>query len=309
MCTVIVAFDPDATTPLVVAALRDEMRSRPWDGPGHHWPDHPGVIGGRDRLAGGTWLAVDPTGPRTAALLNGWPWDGRMPWEGTYPASRGDLPLHTLARHARDRRGGRDPLEGEDPTRYAPFHLLDADTRRATLHSWDGRCLDARPLPPGVTTIVNTGLDPDDPRAARHTPEFARTRPDPDLGDPALDLPDPGEAAASVPGSDEARGPHDAVRRIWGEWPRLITEAAGSTPRSAGVGPTPGDPSALIAHADLGNGQVWGTGSVTLLAFGRGEVRYAFTDTPARPEAWRMIPARALRRKSGRTGGGEAGRD
>ena len=275
MCTVIVGFDPDATTPLVVVALRDEMRSRPWEGPAHHWPERPTLIGGRDRLAGGTWLAVDPTGPRTAALLNGWPWDGRMPWEGAYPASRGELPLRALARHARDPRGGRSPLEGEDPTRYAPFHLLDADARHATLHSWDGRCLDTRSLPTGVTTIVNTGLDPADPRAARHTPEFARTRPDPDLA--ALDtlVMDTGE---------------EAVRRVWGRWPELVTEAARAKPRTPGTGPEQGDPSGLVAHADLGDGQVWGTGSVTLLALARDGVRYAFTDAPDRPEAWRMVP-------------------
>ena len=275
MCTVIVGFDPDATTPLVVVALRDEMRSRPWEGPAHHWPERPTLIGGRDRLAGGTWLAVDPTGPRTAALLNGWPWDGRMPWEGAYPASRGELPLRALARHARDPRGGRSPLEGEDPTRYAPFHLLDADARHATLHSWDGRCLDTRSLPTGVTTIVNTGLDPADPRAARHTPEFARTRPDPDLA--ALDtlVMDTGE---------------EVVRRVWGRWPESVTEAARAKPRTPGTGPEQGDPSGLVAHADLGDGQVWGTGSVTLLALARDGVRYAFTDAPDRPEAWRMVP-------------------
>lgn len=277
MCTVIVGFDPDAATPLVVAALRDEMLSRPWDRPARHWPDRPDLIGGRDRTAGGTWLAVDPTGPRVAALLNGWPWDGRMPWEGTYPASRGELPLHALERRAR---GGRDPLAGQDPTRYAPFHLLDADAHRATLYSWDGRCLDARSLPKGVTTLVNTGWDATDPRAVRHTPEFARTRPDPDPTEPEAGWTDEPETAGKVP---------EAVERIWGRWPGLITEAAHATPRSAGVGTAKGDPAALIAHAELGQGQVWATGSVTLVAMGRDSVRYALTDDPARPEAWRMI--------------------
>ncbi|WP_026129311.1 NRDE family protein [Nocardiopsis prasina] len=257
MCTVIVGFDPDARTPLVVAALRDEMRSRPWSWPAPHWPQRPHLVGGRDQLAGGTWLAVDPHKRRMAALLNGWPWDGTMPWEGTYPASRGDLPLRALSTQ-------RDPLAGEDPTRYAPFHLLDADAHSATLYSWDGRCMDIRSLPRGVTTLVNTGLDPADPRAARHTPEFARTRPDPDL--------------------PEATTPEE----IWGEWPALIAKAAHERPRSAGTTPG-GDPTGLIAHADLGDGQVWATGSVTLVALDRDTVRYAFTDTPAAPEPWKMI--------------------
>ncbi|NKZ01247.1 NRDE family protein [Nocardiopsis alborubida] len=269
MCTVIVGFDPGADTPLVIAALRDEMSSRPWDRPARHWPDRPDLVGGRDRLAGGTWLAVDPTGPRTAALLNGWPWDGRMPWEGTYPASRGELPLRALA-HA-GRNPGRDPLHGDDPTLYAPFHLLDADAHRAGLRSWDGRCLDTRPLPVGVSMVVNTGLDPDGPRAARHTPEFARTRPDP------ADL-------------SRAKG----VEEIWGEWPRLVNEAANSAPRSAGPDES-GDPTGLVARADLGGGRTWETGSVTLLAMDRETVRYAFTDAPADPGAWRMVDTSAPR--------------
>ncbi|MFW6641011.1 NRDE family protein [Nocardiopsis algeriensis] len=258
MCTVIVGFDPDADTPLVVAAIRDEMRDRPWDGPGRHWEDRP-FVGGRDRRAGGTWLAVDPARSRACALLNGWPWDGRMPWEGTYPASRGELPLRALERPARD------PLHGEDPTLYAPFHLLDAGAHHAHLYSWDGRCLDSRQLGAGVSILVNTGLDPADPRAVRHTPEFARTRPDP-------------ARLADAHGVEE----------VWGQWPELITRAARDTPRSAGLDET-GDPTGLIAHADLPDGQVWATGSVTLLAVDRDTVRYAFTDAPADPGAWRTI--------------------
>ncbi|GHD20272.1 NRDE family protein [Nocardiopsis kunsanensis] len=263
MCTVVVGFDPQAHTPLVVAALRDEIRSRPWDRPARHWPDRPALVGGRDRLADGTWLAVDTARSRTAALLNGWPWDGSMPWEGSYPASRGDLPLQALSHQ------GRTPLQGQDLTRYAPFHLIDADPYRATLHSWDGRCLDTRSLPVGVSTVVNTGLDPADPRSARHTPEFAATRPDPEH-----------LAALEDPES------------IWGAWPSLIARAARERPRSAGTDDS-GDPSALIAHADLGQGQVWATGSVTLVAADRESLRYAFTSRPADPAAWEMIDVRS----------------
>ncbi|WP_028647048.1 NRDE family protein [Nocardiopsis sp. CNT312] len=259
MCTVIVGFDPGADTPLVIAAVRDEMRDRPWDGPGRHWPDHPDAVGGRDRSAGGTWLAVDTARARTAALLNGWPWDGRMPWEGTYPASRGDLPLRALAQH------GRDALAEVDAGRYAPFHLLDADAHRAVLHSWDGRRLDTRPLSAGVSVIVNTGLDPAAPRVVRHRPEFARTRPDP-------------AGLAAAPDTGE----------IWGDWVDLLAAAARDTPRSAGTGGA-GDPSGLIAHAELGDGKVWATGSVTLVAADAGTVRHAFTTDPADSRSWRVV--------------------
>ena len=262
MCTVIVGFDPGAHTPVVITAFRDEMRSRPWDRTAHHWPERPTLLGGRDRLAGGTWLAVDTARPRVTALLNGWPRDGGMPWEGTYPASRGELPLHALSTQFRD------PLHDLDLTSYAPFHLLDADAHRATLHSWDGRCLDIRPLPKGVNVVVNTGLDPTDPRVLRHTPTFARTRPDPLLV------------------------PDTPIDQVWGDWPGLVTEAARAPARSVGG---KGDPSALIAHADLGKGRIWATGSVTLVALDRQNLRYAFTSDPADPDAWYDVQTTAMR--------------
>ena len=42
---------PDA----LLAANRDERLDRPWDPPAEWWPDRLGMVGGRDRDAGGTW--------------------------------------------------------------------------------------------------------------------------------------------------------------------------------------------------------------------------------------------------------------
>ncbi len=61
-----VAAHPDYA--LVVAANRDEVYSRDAV-PAGFWPDAPQVLGVRDRLAGGTWLAVTTTG-RFAAVTN-----------------------------------------------------------------------------------------------------------------------------------------------------------------------------------------------------------------------------------------------
>ena len=52
-------------------AVRDEDPQREWDALGPWWPEqYPGVIGIRDRRAGGAWLAVDPQRRRLAVLLN-----------------------------------------------------------------------------------------------------------------------------------------------------------------------------------------------------------------------------------------------
>jgi len=68
MCLIVVAWQASPRIRLAVAANRDEFFARPaatatW------WPDAPGVLGGRDLVAGGTWLGVTRAG-RLAALTN-----------------------------------------------------------------------------------------------------------------------------------------------------------------------------------------------------------------------------------------------
>ncbi|ASU84338.1 hypothetical protein CDO52_17400 [Nocardiopsis gilva YIM 90087] len=272
MCTAIVGFDPEAEVPLLLVAIRDEMVERGWEGPDRHWPRYPDLLGGRDPREGGTWLAVRTSeghgkGPRVGALLNGWPRGDRTPnLEPTVPAdvdrlSRGRLPL-LMAEY------GTLGLGTEDLHRYEPFHLLGADAESAVLYSWDGRELAEQTLPPGVSVLVNTGLDRDEPRAKRHTPLFEEARPRPGAG--VLRT---------------AREPDE----IWGAWRRLVDEAARGPARTGGLGPDPDDPSSLIARADLGHGRVWASGSVSLVACSEQEARYAFTGAPGDPSAWRVL--------------------
>ena len=103
-------LDPGAPWPLLLAAVRDEFVDRAWDPPAEHWPEQaPGVVGGRDRTAGGTWLAV--RADAVAALLNG----VRLPPAGARP-SRGGLPLAALTGTAR--------LTAADLAGYDGFHLV-----------------------------------------------------------------------------------------------------------------------------------------------------------------------------------------
>src|SRR5258706_10790298 len=68
MCTAILSIQPGA--PVLLAGVRDELADRAWQPPGRHWPDYPGLVGGRDLQAGGTWLALAPEARRGACVLN-----------------------------------------------------------------------------------------------------------------------------------------------------------------------------------------------------------------------------------------------
>jgi hypothetical protein len=172
MCTVVLRFRPGTAWPLLLGAVRDEFADRAWDPPGQHWGDR--LTGGRDRVAGGTWLAVDPDRPAVAALLNGprlpVPADGRRP-------TRGDLPVAAL-------RG--DPLP--DPARYDGFHLVVGSPAAVDVWTWDGTDLTHRALDAGDHVIVNAGVDADTPLVARLLPEMAALpAPDPEPGKPVAE--------------------------------------------------------------------------------------------------------------------------
>lgn len=169
MCTVLLRLRPDAAWPVLLGAVRDEFVERPWDPPGAHWDGAwERIIGGRDRTAGGTWLAVDPQRPALAALLN-----GRRrppPPTGTRP-TRGTLALEVLA-------SGTVP-DDDVIADYDAFHLLHATPVGATVWSWDGEQRRERALEPGDHLLVNLGVDAsEDPLVDHFRPLLAAT-PDP----------------------------------------------------------------------------------------------------------------------------------
>jgi hypothetical protein len=175
LCTVVILFRPEHDWPVLIAANRDERRDRPWRAPGAHWPDRPGVIGGIDLLAGGSWLGINDVG-LVAAILNR---QGALGPEAG-KRSRGELVLDAL--DFADAAEAATALSGLDPLAYRPFNLLIADNRDALLvihRDGGGRTpMAVRPLPEGLTMI--TSLEPDDPNSARirfHRPRFAAAPP------------------------------------------------------------------------------------------------------------------------------------
>jgi Transport and Golgi organisation 2 len=266
MCTAVLSIESGGL--VLLAGVRDELVDRAWQPPGWHWPDYPALIGGRDLLAGGTWLAAAPAARRVACVLNG---RGRQAPAGSR-RSRGALPLLAAAGRELERAG----LEAFDP-----FHLLNAEPGMAVLRSWDGERLAERELTAGLHIVVNSGLGSDllpgdgpgsgHPRgqAGRESAES-----DHELARIAHFLPRFRAAIPPVP------RPGSPVAQAWGAWLPLIN----------GDGIPADDPRALIVRRDLGAGRIWGTTSITLVALSPDGVRYDFTGAPGDPAAWRPVP-------------------
>ena len=157
MCTVVVRWAPDA--PIRLLALRDELTTRDFDEPGRHWPDHPGVVGGRDRTAGGTWCASDVAAGTTALVLN------RLQKRVAEPGapSRGVLPLAALA-HGSDWPGSLE-LQG-----MASFALVLAAPDVLRLWVFDGQQLTASDLDAGTSMVTSGGAE--DGKAERFLARF-----------------------------------------------------------------------------------------------------------------------------------------
>jgi len=179
MCTLILRRRPGDAWPLLLAANRDERPSRPSRPPAAHWPEWPGVIGGLDEEAGGSWLAINESG-LVAAVLDRSGSLGAGP-DGSR-RSRGELVLEALDHAEAGETAG--ALADLRPDAYRPFNLVVADPRRAywLRHGGDGE-IRVHPIPDGLHMIAGSELDDlAHPRIRHYLPLF-RAAPEPVIGD------------------------------------------------------------------------------------------------------------------------------
>jgi len=178
MCTLAIYFDVFTRWPVVIAANRDEVLSRPALPP-TTLTEHPHIVGGKDLVAAGTWLAINEYGV-VAGLLN------RRQVVPNNPAlrSRGLLCVEALAH-----RGVREALNfvtRQDPAAYNPFNLLLASREHsAVAHNRGGR-IQTTWLQPGLHLLTN--LDVNDfecPRISRSYDRFAALAANPQWDDGA----------------------------------------------------------------------------------------------------------------------------
>ena len=155
MCTIVLAWHAVNDADFVLAANRDELVDRPAEPP-QLLSSNPRIAGGRDALAGGTWLAV-ADGARVCAVTN-----RRMGIKGEVfrdPSrrSRGDIPVDVLQRAERDIPGF---LSALGPGQYNPVNVLYASPTLAVAASVD----DTGPprvtlLAPGLHVLTVTDID------------------------------------------------------------------------------------------------------------------------------------------------------
>jgi hypothetical protein len=251
MCTTVILYRPDHDWPLILGANRDEMIQRPCKAPAHHWPDRPGVVGGLDLQANGSWLGVNATGV-AACILNR---HGSLgPAEGF--RSRGELVLEALD-HA-DATASAEALRRINPKAYRPFNMLIADNENVF---W---LKHTEPTPSGgiIVTPVSEGLtmltageinDRESGRIRRYYPLFEQAAPpDPERNDYRAweDL-----LASTESGVED--GPSGAMRFV-------ISEKGFATVSSALV---------MLPHTGKGGN----------------EPRFRFTTWLPQPEPWREV--------------------
>ena len=126
MCSIVLRI---SETGVLIGANRDEMLARAWDPPGQYWPALPGVVAGRDRTAGGTWLGMNRQGMVAAVL---------------------------------DRKGTLGPAAGKRSRGELVLDALDAPPRLMTT-SGPPDAPDVDPLPGPTFTTTSGALDPLDP--------------------------------------------------------------------------------------------------------------------------------------------------
>jgi uncharacterized protein with NRDE domain len=155
VCTILLAWRAHAGVPIVLAANRDELIARPSQSPGvlH---ERPLIVGGRDLVAGGTWLAVGVDG-RLCAVTNRHPADGPPVAPDPSRRSRGEIPVAFLTMDAASVPAS---LAALGPGLYNPVNVLWVSPDRALVaHVDDTGPVRVVDLPPGPHVLTTRDVD------------------------------------------------------------------------------------------------------------------------------------------------------
>jgi uncharacterized protein with NRDE domain len=158
MCLIAIAHRAHPRFPLVIAANRDEDYDRPTHD-AHFWSDAPDVLGGRDVVAHGSWLAISRNG-RFAAVTN-------LRGAERKTRSRGALVRDFVT-------GDVSPLDyaqwiSERAEEYAGFHFFAGDAvGEAVYVTPESHAV----LEPGIHAVSNAPVGEEWPKTALATAEM-----------------------------------------------------------------------------------------------------------------------------------------
>jgi uncharacterized protein with NRDE domain len=157
VCTILLAWKSHPGTPVVLAANRDELIARPSAPPGILWRS-PLIVGGRDLVAGGTWLAVAEDGT-VCAVTNRHPGEGPPLPPDPSRRSRGEIPVALLTIAPADVPAR---LAALGPGRYNPVNVLWLSADRALVaHVDDSDPVRVVDLAPGAHVLTTRDVDDD----------------------------------------------------------------------------------------------------------------------------------------------------
>jgi uncharacterized protein with NRDE domain len=182
MCLLVLAWRRHPRHRLLIAANRDEFHARP-SAPLGPWPDLPGVVGGRDLQANGTWFAVDQQ--RRYGVVTNFREFGRR--RRAAPSRGGLIPAYLGSGHTPE--ACLRALETDSPG-FGGFNLLLGD-RNSLWYASNRADQFARELPPGIYGLSNEFLDTPWPKLLRVRERFTAV-----LDDASTD--DPGKLAARL---------------------------------------------------------------------------------------------------------------
>lgn len=146
MCTLVVFKDMCEGYPLIVAANRDEVPTRPTEGPAER---EGGIFAPRDLVFGGSWIGVNRHG-LMAALTN----------RSIVPRNRGRRSRGLLVTEAlshKDVWAAARSATDTAPDAYNGFHMIIADRRDAAFIWTDGNGFHRVMLEPGVHIMTGDG--------------------------------------------------------------------------------------------------------------------------------------------------------
>ncbi|MDA8107520.1 MAG: NRDE family protein [Betaproteobacteria bacterium] len=154
MCLILLAWRAHPEYPLVVAANRDEVHTRP-SAAAAFWEDRPEILGGRDLECRGTWMGITRAG-KFAAVTNYRDANG----------AGGRLSRGLLAsRYLENGDAPGEYVRGLAGAAYRGFNFLAGDLEELWWVS--NRAAGARRLEPGIHGLSNHLLDTPWPKVAR----------------------------------------------------------------------------------------------------------------------------------------------